>query len=190
MPCLISTAPLLSLFCNFSVPLSNKTISFLYRRMKVTLCFSSVVIVCLWAPHWAWPDCCFCMPSTGQEWNWESSGKWENCPRRSAFRKWLWRGMNGRIIINKKKSEKWQYCCNLNCQSQIPKRCQCLLGHHAQTWAVSSPTVKSGPHQTWSCPQHASNISLFVLQILHFCPRMKKLFYWNISQSQIQIVVI
>lgn len=27
------------------------------------------------------------------------------------------------------------------------------------------PTVKSGSHQTWSCPQHASRISLFVLQI-------------------------
>lgn len=48
MLCLISTAPLFSLFCNFSVPLSNKTISVLYRRMKVTLCYSSgwILYVC------------------------------------------------------------------------------------------------------------------------------------------------
>lgn len=46
--------------------------------------------------------------------------------------------------------------------SQVPTQCRC----EGRAMLNLRPTVKSGPHQTWSCPQHASRISLFVLQML------------------------
>lgn len=103
---------------------------------------------------------------------------------------WLW-GIHGK----KKKLTKQQYWQNLNCLLfknifAIFKKKQPVLGllvvfflflqHHSQrrfspsrvdmrekpsaAWTLK-PTVKSGSHQTWSCPQHASRISLFVLQV-------------------------
>lgn len=113
----------------------------------------------------------------------------QNCPLRSSFQKMA---MNGGSINQKTTSiQSWNWpkknvtaiqnfplFQNASAKNP-PKSGQCrdcimftdtspewTRGRSCQQRRHKSPTVKSGPHQTWSCPQHASRISLFVLQIL------------------------
>lgn len=171
-----------SLYCNFSVPLSNKTISFLYRQMQVALCYPSVWILYVSGlPTELDQIAVFACPlqaKTGTE-SPQASGKL-SCE--IIFSKVKHEGIWTEVLLIRKKNPVFQMTILLHFKLsffKIPQKWPVFLLHHAQRYfsrvdtrekppAVQTqiPTVKSGSHQTWSCPQHASRISLFVLQIL------------------------
>lgn len=126
------------------------------------------LILCPWAPSWAWPDCCWGAPSTGGDWNWTPRVDLKRCPP------WVEKNSRkNRDIITKDGKlfhgfllffiEESPFLLQHNARKYL------LRVHGGELSAVQtlSPTVKSGPHQTWICPQHASRISLFVLQMLY-----------------------